>query len=74
MDIKQFDCVTLRNGESGTIVDVWEPGRVFEFDPDDHGRLGPGDSLTYEILVDDIASVDWSSGEPAEYNRDSRIR
>lgn len=57
MIVTQFDCVTLKDGTRGTIVDIWEPDSVYEFEPDDHSDLDSGAPLTYTVMHGDIAEV-----------------
>lgn len=57
MIVGQFDCVMLKDGTKGTIVDVWEPGSAYEFEPIDHSDLNDGAPLTYAIRHDDITEL-----------------
>ena len=57
MDIGRLDCVELKDGAPGTIVDVWEPGSVYEFEPDDRSILAERDIVTITIEREDIARV-----------------
>jgi hypothetical protein len=52
MKIEQYDRVLLKNGCEASIVEVFEPGKIFLADVDRNG-----DTDTEELKVEDIKRV-----------------
>lgn len=53
MDIKMFDKVRLKSGETAYIVEIYEQGAAYEADID----TADGDTVTDTIRQSDIAEV-----------------
>lgn len=52
-----FSRIELKDGTIGNIVEIWESGVAYEFDPADHSAYSDDDPVTFAIKHEDIARV-----------------